>query len=248
MVCDDMFYRTLEFLMWKNLSTLFSKRTKASHLDISSPITTNSTSRLGAAIHSPMSMQDEDTLLEQEFAEELSRSNQRRDLLQQSFAELLPPSSSSPKQKRSIKKKKKIEKKKMRQDQDGSTSIHLDDNDIEQDEHPDEEEDTNKEEIAEAKRAEIEFDDEDDEEWLKKVFATSIRYPDAGNSTAEGGEATALGGTRRIPPPTTTFTAFWKPDDLQITLAEEAAELYILGQTHWEYSKMMDYIAEFLTK
>eukprot|EP01033_Poteriospumella_lacustris_P000476 gene476-316_t len=33
-------------------------------------------------------------------------------------------------------------------------------------------------------------------------------------------------------------------DSLTITLAEETAEMYILGRNHWEYSKMMDFVAE----
>lgn len=37
------------------------------------------------------------------------------------------------------------------------------------------------------------------------------------------------------------------PQQLQITLAEEAAEMYLLGKTHWEYSKMMDYLVEQLS-
>ncbi len=36
-------------------------------------------------------------------------------------------------------------------------------------------------------------------------------------------------------------------DPLLLSLAEETAEVYILGRSHFEYSKMMDYLVEHLS-
>jgi hypothetical protein len=50
---------------------------------------------------------------------------------------------------------------------------------------------------------------EEDEEWMHSIFTT-------------------------LPP----LKAVIGEDDLMISLAEEAAEVYILGTSHWEYSKV----------
>jgi hypothetical protein len=63
-----------------------------------------------------------------------------------------------------------------------------------------------------------ENDDEEDE-WLQNVYSSIY--------------------TRNIPQV--------NPNDLHITLAEEAAEMYILGKSHWEYSKVRTFFY-FLSK
>ncbi len=64
---------------------------------------------------------------------------------------------------------------------------------------------------------EHEFSDEEDE-WIQNVYSSIY--------------------TRSMPKVT--------PEDLNITLAEEAAEMYILGKTHWEYSKVVNHIFSFV--
>lgn len=55
-----------------------------------------------------------------------------------------------------------------------------------------------------------ELNDDEEDEWLQNVYSSIY--------------------TRSMPQV--------NPNDLFITLAEEAAEIYILGKTHWEYSKV----------
>jgi hypothetical protein len=54
------------------------------------------------------------------------------------------------------------------------------------------------------------LNDDEEDEWLQNVYSSIY--------------------TRNMPQV--------NPDNLHITLAEEAAEMYILGKSHWEYSKV----------
>jgi hypothetical protein len=78
-------------------------------------------------------------------------------------------------------------------------------------------------------------DEEEENEWLQSIYNT-LSTRDAGQASGKGG----LGGGGSV-------ITLVSPNDLQISLAEEAAEMYILGKTHWEYSKMMDYLVEQLS-
>eukprot|EP00981_Chlorochromonas_danica_P001176 scaffold261_cov169-Ochromonas_danica.AAC.10 len=66
----------------------------------------------------------------------------------------------------------------------------------------------------------IEEDDEHGDDWIKDMFS-------------------------RDHPPVDPL--MFTTDPLLISLAEETAEVYILGRSHFEYSKMMDYLVEHLS-
>ncbi len=70
------------------------------------------------------------------------------------------------------------------------------------------------EKIVRKDGEEEEEEDNEDDEWIQKNYAPSP-YP--------------------------TFSPMINKKNISITLGEEAAEKYILGDSHWEYSKVSEF-------
>jgi len=222
--------RALEFLMWKNLSgTVLEQHKKQNDIINSSSIHDPTSSHGGAAATATAEQEeaDMDALINQQLALELSRSRQQKEFLD------------------SLDQK---EQEAEDQQLDHSEEhVHQEEDEENGNNHHDEEDDDNYERRQRKKRKNSFFGDEEEEEWVKKVFTnaanSNITNTNDHNNLQPNEKAfQSLDHTplqQQQPILSQLNSNSWQPDDLHITLAEEAAEVYILGQSHWEYSKVL---------